>query len=409
MPGDRILCVGPTYPWPAVDGHRLRWSNLIRALADAGPVDVVSFRGSDDPEPKAPPIDSVSSISLVGDEPKSNREVLGPWLRSDLTRQSLLDRYHTAAGELRRLEGHPFGLVMVSHLDTWIQLAHVLPSAPLIIDYENLQDRLFRSRRRQLDWRTGSRPERVRRVAKWARSVPVDAVDARRWGQWQRRAAAVAVAVTVCSEVDVRVSGISNAVSIPNGYELEWSAPSRVRSVGDPPTILFVGLLSYEPNSGGVRWFVEQVLPVLRRRIPSVRLRIVGRDAHHVDDLRGRPGVDVVGAVESMRSELDRADLAVVPIRFGGGTRLKVTEALANRVPCVTTSIGCEGIDVVDGQHVLIADDAAGFAQACGRLLTDVQLRSSLTDAGVDLFERCYRWSTIRSKMTGLAQSAMSS
>ena len=88
-----------------------------------------------------------------------------------------------------------------------------------------------------------------------------------------------------------------------------------------------------------------------------------------MSDLASIPGVVLVGPVESLESEMARSDLAVVPIRFGSGTRLKVVEALANRLPVVTTTVGCEGIDVVDGRSALIADDAAGFAAACVRLL----------------------------------------
>ena len=110
------------------------------------------------------------------------------------------------------------------------------------------------------------------------------------------------------------------------------------------------------------------------------------------------PGVTVTGAVDDLHEEMLLADVAVVPIRFGSGTRLKVVEALANRIPVVTTTVGCEGIDVVDGEHVLIADDAAAFADACVRLAHDRVVRERLVDAGAELFESNYQWSTIRDR-----------
>ena len=106
-----------------------------------------------------------------------------------------------------------------------------------------------------------------------------------------------------------------------------------------------------------------------------------------------------------MQVELDGADVAIVPIRVGAGTRLKVIEALANRLPMVTTSVGCEGIDVDDGATALIEDDAAGFAGAVLRLVADGGLRQALGDAGGELFEQRYTWSTIQDGVEDLARS----
>lgn len=108
-----------------------------------------------------------------------------------------------------------------------------------------------------------------------------------------------------------------------------------------------VGLLSYGPNEDAARWFATTVLPEIRTIVPSVRFRVVGRGHETLrEELADLPGVEFVGAVEHLQGELDQADVAVVPVRFGGGTRLKVLEALANRLPVATTTVGCEGIDV---------------------------------------------------------------
>jgi glycosyltransferase involved in cell wall biosynthesis len=122
-------------------------------------------------------------------------------------------------------------------------------------------------------------------------------------------------------------------------------------------------------------------------------------------DLASIPGVVLVGRVETLESEMARSDLAVVPIRFGGGTRLKVVEALANRLPVVTTTVGCEGIDVVDGHSALIADDAAGFAAACVRVLTEPELRAALVGEGRELFEAHYQWSQIRHRLAEVCRA----
>ena len=98
------------------------------------------------------------------------------------------------------------------------------------------------------------------------------------------------------------------------------------------------------------------------------------------------PAVTVVGTVPAMEPELARADVAVVPIRYGSGTRLKILESFAHRVPVVSTTIGAEGLEVVDGVHLLLADDPDAFAAACQRLLTEPDLRKRLVDAAEELY-----------------------
>jgi glycosyltransferase involved in cell wall biosynthesis len=141
--------------------------------------------------------------------------------------------------------------------------------------------------------------------------------------------------------------------------------------------------------------------------MPAAVLRIVGRGAESVEWVAGVPGVDLVGEVDDLRPELDRADVSVVPIRIGAGTRLKVVEALAHRIPLVTTTVGTEGIDVVDGEHGLVADDERGFADACLRLLADGTERQRLADRGAELFEASYTWDAITSRVASIASGVV--
>jgi glycosyltransferase involved in cell wall biosynthesis len=171
--------------------------------------------------------------------------------------------------------------------------------------------------------------------------------------------------------------------------------------------MFFVGALDYEPNTEAVEWFVREVLPRVRAQVPDACVRIVGRGAERVAWAAEVPGVQLVGAVPELAAELDRADVSIVPIRVGAGTRLKVVEALANRLPLVTTTVGCEGIDVRNGHDALIADDAASFAGACVRLLSDGALRQRLADAGAELFARRYDWDGIEATVAELARSTV--
>lgn len=403
MESDReILSVGPAYPWPPDDGYRSRLDQMVRALASIGSVHHVAVvppgRAPDATSP--PPPEGVEVTVVPLDPDRAPRAWAREWIHSDLPRQVLTERFATLAADPPWREADDRrapDVVYVSNLDLWIALRDVLPRATTVVDFDNLQDGLLRSRRRQPPPPAERRSQLPAVWGSWAASRALDLVDERRWRAWQHRCSDEVDAVTVCSQLDVARSGCPNAIAVPNGYEPAWEPRPWDRvAVSATPTVLFVGLLSYEPNHDAARWFATRVLPRLRRQVPALRFRVVGRGDDAVADLRGLPGVDVVGEVRSMRGELERADLVVVPIRQGAGTRLKVTEALANRIPCVSTRIGAEGIDVVDGVHALLADDDDAFVSACGRLLGDADLRARVAKAGFELYEERYRWSDIR-------------
>lgn len=107
-----------------------------------------------------------------------------------------------------------------------------------------------------------------------------------------------------------------------------------------------------------------------------------------------------------MAGQLAAADIAVVPIRFGGGTRIKILEAFAHGLPVVSTTVGCEGLDVIDGQHLLVADDPAAFAAACLRLSEDAELRTRLVTAAAELWKSRYRWTVLSPYIVSAVQGA---
>jgi glycosyltransferase involved in cell wall biosynthesis len=156
---------------------------------------------------------------------------------------------------------------------------------------------------------------------------------------------------------------------------------------GNLASLLFVGTLGYFPNVEGATWFAQDVLPLIRQRTRrAVELTVVGMGwLPQVAELHCLPGVRVIGNVADIRPFYGRANVVVVPLRAGGGTRIKVIEAFGLGRPAVSTSIGVEGIDARDGEHVLIADDAAAFADACLKLLDDPSLGMDLTRRARDL------------------------
>jgi len=167
----------------------------------------------------------------------------------------------------------------------------------------------------------------------------------------------------------------------------------------DPLAIVFTGAMNYFPNADGVTYFITEVLPLIRSVIPGVTFYVVGNAPPESVVRLASENVVVTGRVEDVRPYVARAAAYVVPLRIGGGTRLKVLEALAMRRPLVTTSIGCEGIDVADGETVLVADDAQSFAEATLRLLKDEALRRSMARRGRELVRETYDWTVIGGKI----------
>lgn len=230
--------------------------------------------------------------------------------------------------------------------------------------------------------------------------------EIRRWRRLHVRAARQVSAIVVCSTLDanrVDLGGTARVAVVPNGYRLV--GPPRGRPhVGTPLTVLFQGLLSYPPNVDAARVLVHEVGPVLRALVPGARIRLVGEHGHDVEALHEPPDVVAVGRVPDIGTELGQADVVVVPVRYGSGTRVKIIEAFAHRVPVVSTSLGAEGLGTTDEVHLLIGDDPRALADACARLHREPDLRERLTAAAYALFTESFGTDVIEERVAGLAR-----
>ncbi|HTD64821.1 MAG TPA: glycosyltransferase family 4 protein [Verrucomicrobiae bacterium] len=200
----------------------------------------------------------------------------------------------------------------------------------------------------------------------------------------------------------VRAHAPNTAVEVvPNGVDLEYFAPGA-EGVASAHTIVFNGALDYRPNVDAAIHLVQDVLPLLRARYRDVQVTIVGRSPSAEIQRLAAPDVSVVGEVADVRPSMRQAGVVAVPIRMGGGTRFKVIEALALARPVVSTTIGCEGISVVDGEHLLIGDTATTFAQQIARIFDDRDLAARIAMAGRALIEREYSWDLGGRRLEGL-------
>lgn len=204
--------------------------------------------------------------------------------------------------------------------------------------------------------------------------------------------------IFTCSQADrdrvLAEVGGARTVVIPNAADVDFYQPRPIDPPPDGNTLVFFGLLSTWPNIDGILFFLREVWPRILARRPQTRLKIIGKDPP--PEVRGAagPGVEVTGFVSDLRPHLSSAAALVVPLRIGGGTRLKIVEGMAMARPIVSTALGAEGIEAVPGRDILIADEPEAFAASVLRLLDDPALAERVGRSARQLAVEKYAWST---------------
>jgi glycosyltransferase involved in cell wall biosynthesis len=203
-----------------------------------------------------------------------------------------------------------------------------------------------------------------------------------------------------------QISPEAVAVAIPNGVDTDYFTP---RHEDESATLIFTGGMNMFANRDGVDWFLDSVWPVVKKHAPATRFVAIGqRPSEKLKRLSGQDGeVEAPGFVADVRPHVARAAVYVVPLRVGGGTRLKVLDAMAQGKAIVSTSLGAEGIDVQDGEHLLIADEAELFAARIVELLRDPARRRSLGGAARACVENNYSWSLLGKRLATVYECAI--
>ncbi|RPI13526.1 MAG: glycosyltransferase, partial [Acidobacteriales bacterium] len=189
--------------------------------------------------------------------------------------------------------------------------------------------------------------------------------------------------------------GVSDVPDVPTGVDVDYfTPPPAAEPVSD---LVFLGSMDWLPNIDGVRHFCSEILPLIRRRLARCSLAIAGRmPTPEIRALAERdPLVRVTGTVADIRPYLWGSAVSVVPLRIGGGTRLKIYESMAAGVPVVSTSVGAEGLVYQDGRNILIADDPSAFAGACIELLQDASRRRDMAAAALQMVAAQFSWERV--------------
>jgi glycosyltransferase involved in cell wall biosynthesis len=373
---ERILVLSSHFPYPPTNGSQLRLWALLRALAANGhEVDLLALGDLDRVQPYWDAVRRVCrSVEVIPHVPSSlsTRLDLGRRLVAAFSRQPYGAAAARSAGVRARISEavreRRIDAVLCEETDQLVNVPDPLP-VPLIVDNQNAEFVVL---------------ERYRKIERSPARSAYAALEAWKLRRWEQAACSRADLALVCSEVDRaifrRLCPKTSIAVAPNVIDAAQYRPDHEE---EPGAALYTGGMDWFPNRDAVRHFAGSILPLLQRLAPGARFIVAGRrgpEEFH-QSLAGVPGVEFHSAVTDMREEIGRAAVCVVPLRIGSGTRLKILEAAAMARPIVSTHIGAEGLDFVDGRDIVLADEPEDFARAVAAFLSDAGRRAAFGEA----------------------------
>ena len=395
MSRPRLLFLSPRFLFPLDQGGRIRTAGILRAMKGGAFEIMLASPVSPDAQRFGAEIESVC-----------DRFIAWPWPRRAATARvaMLVGRLPVAVAsdiseEGRRVVTEALGRadVLVADFPHSAVLLDRVPERSLIFTH-NVEAEIF---------------ERHAKVARWPMRL-VWASQARKMRRFEgetMRRFATAIAVSARdAEALARDYDHPRVRSIPTGVDLEFHTYSDPAATvpADGGAVVFSGAMDWPANIDGLRFLMAEVWPIVRARRPNVRGIGVGRNPSEALRAQGaKVGWSFTGYVDDVRPHVRAADVSVIPLRVGSGTRLKAFEAMASGRPMVSTTLGVEGLNVTPGEHLLVADDAAAFAAAILRLLDDDALRLGTARAARALVEAKFGWNVVARAFEAICQETL--
>lgn len=397
----KILFLSRWFPYPVDNGAKLRISHLLKGLVEKHEVHLISFR--DPAEANKLPgaqgeamlklFRSVQTTPLKIFQPTSRQALLGLFKPDPRSLQGIYSLEMEAAIR-KALQKERFDLVIASE---WQMTAYRQCFAGQAALFEEMEIGVPHG----LYANAASLPARLRQGLTWAK-----------FSRYMAQVLAGGQPCTVVSEEEKRllekvVPDNQNISVIPNGVDLDAYAAARdaaVRDAPEPNTLIFTGSFHYRPNHQAMVWFLREVYPLIRARVPGVHLTITGDSAGL--PLPSTEGVTQTGFVDDIRPLLARSWVSVAPLHVGGGTRLKILEAMAIGTPVVSTAKGAEGLAVEDRRHLFIANDPETFANRVVEVLQSSQIRAQIARNACQLVQETYDWKLVLPKFMAVVEQA---
>ena len=392
----RILWLKSDLLLPLDKGGKLRTWHLMRHLARRHEITYLAFREPEQPAANVEGMKEVASRVETITRSEPTKGTLRFYADAAL---HLLDPLPYAVGKYRSaeyrrtlarlLEEERFDLIVCDFLFPAVNLPKRLP-CPAVMFTHNVESEIWRRH-------AETKSDAIGRLLYGAQY--------RRMLRYERRMLARFDGILAVSDADRETFArlypgaiAQPAHVVPTGVDTEYFAPAAGSQ--QPARLIFTGSMDWLPNEDAMIYFCRDVLPAIRAEVPDVALTIVGRTpTPAVKKLAEERGVTVTGRVDDVRPFMRDAAVYIVPLRIGGGTRLKIFEAMAMGKAVVSTTIGAEGLPVTDGEHVLLADDPATFARAVVHLIRDTGHRTRIEAAARALVLARYDWSAVAGEL----------
>lgn len=406
----RILWLSHLVPYPPKGGVQQRSYNLIRELSRHHQVDVVAFHQAAHHVDAAALHEAVNHMNgfcrmravlpLPVDGPRWRKPMMA--LRAlagdTYTVRWTRCRQYAAAVQAALADTHYDAV----HFDTislapYAQLPGPMQRLPRLMNHHNIESAML-LRRAELD---------ASALRAWYYRQ-----EGQRLARYERRVASQFAAHLVCSSLDgerlqTQCGSALHVEVIPNGVDTDYFKRDPALPDAPPDTLIFAGRLDWYPNASAMRWCINDLWPRIKGQRPTARMAIVGKApaAALLEAAAQDTALTVPGFVDDVRPWIQGAQVYLCPITDGGGTKLKILDALAMGCAIVAHPIACEGIEVTDGKNVLLADTAEGLVAHCLRLFDDAALRAALSAAAIELAESTYTFRSIGTKLARVCDS----
>lgn len=394
----KVLFLSRWFPYPYDNGSKIRVYHLIKALSKAHSVDLISFSGEAvTPEQKRKLLAfcrTVDTVIYQSFNPTRLKGVLGFFSRQP---RSLIDTFNPEMASLidRKVRAEAYDAVIASEIDM-VPYAYRV-SGPVKI-FEEMEiskalDALQAGHSRWAHWR-----------------------NALTWFKLSRYLNSLAqsfdgfttVSQKECQNLEQIPSLLGKVQVVPNGMEIHPQAPGPGISP-KPGTLVYAGSLTYQANFDAVDYFLQDIFPLIQKKYPGVKFYVTGKlDGVDLTHLSRSEDVIFTGYLPDVSKTIAESWLSVVPLRIGGGTRLKVLESLSLGTPVVSTSKGVEGLDLEPGCDFLIGDDPQAFADQVFKVLEDEELRRRLGQMGRQSVAQKYNWNDIEAEFCSYVEAIVS-
>jgi len=387
----RILVLDEEFPWPLNTGKRMRSFNLLSRIAAKHELYYLAYGETDSESSNALMKNRMNPIAVARKIPAKS----GPMFYLRLLANLTSPWPYIVSSHYSRLYDKTVKEVIKEKRPDMI-ICEWTPYAVFVRDIDKIKKVIVAHNVETLIWKRYYENEK-NPAKRWYIGIQRDKLE-----RFENEAFGTVDGITAVSEIDAgsirEIKDRTPVNVVENGVDLDYFKSENNDT--EPDSMVFVGTMDWRPNQDAVSYFAQEVFPLIRKNRPDAKVIFVGRKPpQEIKALNDIPGVTVTGSVDDVRPYMQKGAVYVVPLRIGGGTRLKILDAMAMKKAIVSTSVGAEGLEVSEDENILLADTAERFAEQIERLMDDAELRHRMGEDGRQLVEERYGWDRLAERL----------